>query len=440
VNVFLVWDHVFFKEIDLTREESELTSTPEVNRIKRITQLGLVYLAPQFSSAQHTRYDHSLGVLYLANKAGEYLSLATEQMMALRLAALLHDVGHGPFSHFSEKILGWLGMDVKHEETSAHIVRDSPNIGKIWQKYGNLPDRGFIADVISRKPSNDPILDKILSNDIDVDRIDYLLRDLKFTGLGYSLDYERLIQGLAKTNVRTAGRTRIDTAVKEDYVTDANFLLLARVMLRPHVYYEPVHRAAEILIFNCLQQAMVEGGNSEFNLMGKDELKNKLFFKMDDSAMISELEKSSSENYRLINEIKQGKVYDFHICLKWRELSAYLHDEILKKETEPLGFKKLWDFANEIRRDLPTYLNRQIGSNEIFVDIPKLGRLEEASMKVLVSDGKLMRLEDFSPLASSLKEAYKELWSLLVFVRLKNKREIHFKDVEDRIRRYFSEW
>jgi len=437
----LVWDTIF-GEIELTKEESELASTPQINRINKIYQLGLVYLAPAFSSAQHTRYDHSLGVLYLANKAGKHLSLTEEQIQALRLAALLHDIGHGPFSHFSEKIMGWLGKDVKHEEISADIVEKSQDIKEVWNKY-NLPDRSLIANIIRKKPSSDPILDKILSHDIDVDRIDYLLRDLRYTGLGYSINHERLLQGFTKTYVHIMSRKEQDIAINEDYVTDANFLLLARVMLRPRVYYEPIHRAAEILIFDCLKQTMSKSGNSAFNSINVDGLKDKLF-KMDDGAMISELEKASPENRKLINDIKKGRIWDLPgITLGWRRLSPYLQDEIIEKDTKSAKpLQELINFSKRMSEELSSHLSARlstkINSDEIFIDIPRLERLEEASMKVLTDKDKVMRLEDFSPLASSLKEAYKELWSLLVFIRTKDGKTIP-AEAKNEIEKFFTQ-
>jgi hypothetical protein len=425
----VVWDDVFYEEVKLTKMETELTLTPEFNRIKGITQLGLVYLAPQFPSAQHTRYNHSIGVLHLANKAGIHFSLNEEQITALRIAALLHDIGHGPFSHFSEKILGWLGVNVKHEDVSARIIKKSSNIGKIWRKYANLPNRDLIADIISKKPSDYPILNKILSNDIDIDRIDYLLRDLKFTGLGYSLNCDRLIHGLTPIVCNT------DTAIKEDYTTDVNSLLLSRVLLRQHVYYEPIHRAAEVLIFDSLQKTMKEKGNSTFNNLKPNELERKLF-EMNDGAFLFELGNASKENQQLIKEIKQGKVYDFHLTLKWRQLSPYLQDEIINNESKP--FKENFKLSNKIRQGLSGYL--RINQDEIFVDIPKLERLEEASMKVFTVDNKIMRLEDFSALARSLKDVYREVWSMLVFIRSKRKEKINFKNIEENIRSFFSSW
>lgn len=432
----MVWDEIF-GDVELTKVETELTAAPEFNKIKGITQLGLVYLAPQFSSAQHTRYDHSIGVLHLANKAGAHLSLSKDQLTALRLAALLHDVGHGPFSHFSEKILGWLGLNIKHEEISAKIVRTSPNINRIWKKRrSELPDKNLIADIISKRPiENAAILSKILSNDIDVDRIDYLLRDLKFTGLGYSLNCDRLIQGL--TSIKINNKKVIDTAIKEDYIADANSLLLSRILLRQHVYYEPIHRAAEVLIFNCLKETMERGGPSRFNNIDAKELQNKLF-EMDDSALLYELMSASSKNQKLITEIKQGKFYDFSMTLKWRQVSPYLQDKVIESEKRSKPLEENLKLCNEIRGELSDHLSMDL--DEIFVDIPELERLEEASMKVFTTRKEIIRLEDFSAIARSLKDAYREVWSLLVFIRSENAKKLDFNKMRKKINSYFSEY
>src|SRR5436190_14269890 len=160
-----------------------LIDTPEFQRLRRIKQLGLGLYT--YQGAEHSRFTHSLGALHLMNRIIGQLSdrceIALADRVAARAAALLHDVGHGPFSHAMEKVLG-----VHHEQMSVLAVTSpQTELHKALNSYSvEMPAR--VAAIIDGtfKPA---ALGQLVSSQLDVDRMDYLLRDSLMTGAKYGL-------------------------------------------------------------------------------------------------------------------------------------------------------------------------------------------------------------------------------------------------------------
>src|SRR5438552_13767220 len=151
----------------------ELVNTAEFQRLRRIRQLGMAHLA--YPGADHSRYSHSLGVMETARKMFQQLARfhkidPAEELVAL-CAALLHDLGHGPFSHVFERVTG-----VHHERLTQQVLLDDDSEvhGVLTAHDRTLPKR--VADLLNCKPSRNYFCD-ILSSQLDADRLDYLLRD-----------------------------------------------------------------------------------------------------------------------------------------------------------------------------------------------------------------------------------------------------------------------
>lgn len=172
----------------------DLVNCREVQRLRRIHQLGVSNFT--YPGADHTRFSHSLGVAHLMQLVLDHLTRACPAAkiegarQALLATALLHDVGHGPFSHLFEPCLG-----IKHEEWSIAIVRDeSTEVHNVLKKQdAYLPDP--VADLIDSKNKKNPTWKRaLMSSALDVDRLDYLRRDSLFTGAGYGhFDWHRLL-------------------------------------------------------------------------------------------------------------------------------------------------------------------------------------------------------------------------------------------------------
>ncbi len=179
---------------DISIEEEvvkQLIETKEFQRLRNIKQLGLSYLA--FPTTEHSRFMHSVGVYYLVTQLLDVLEAKTGQAfevkerLALQIACLLHDLGHGPFSHTSEEFFGF-----NHEDYTIKIIEDKDTeVNKVLTNYGE----SIIEEVVSfvKKTHHNPVLNSILSGTIDVDRMDYLMRDSYFAGVSYGeIDIQRI--------------------------------------------------------------------------------------------------------------------------------------------------------------------------------------------------------------------------------------------------------
>lgn len=179
---------------DISIEEEvvkQLIETKEFQRLRNIKQLGLTYLA--FPTTEHSRFMHSVGVYYLVTQLLDVLEAKTGQAfevkerLALQIACLLHDLGHGPFSHTSEEFFGF-----NHEDYTIKIIEDKDTqVNQVLTNY----DESIIKEVVSfiKKTHHNPVLNSILSGTIDVDRMDYLMRDSYFAGVSYGeIDIQRI--------------------------------------------------------------------------------------------------------------------------------------------------------------------------------------------------------------------------------------------------------
>ncbi|MCL6578862.1 MAG: HD domain-containing protein, partial [Candidatus Bathyarchaeota archaeon] len=181
----------------ITEEEKELVDSYPVQRLHRLRQLaGAEYVYP---GANHTRFEHSIGVMFLAGKTVESPGLSEkiseDETEMVRIAALLHDVGHGPFSHVFEHLLD-KELGKTHEDMTKWIITNSELKDKIT-KIGHKPEEiGKLAIGTLRKPKK-TFLNQIISSAVDVDKLDFVVRDTHHTGAEYGyVDVFRLIHAL----------------------------------------------------------------------------------------------------------------------------------------------------------------------------------------------------------------------------------------------------
>ncbi len=235
-----------------------LIDTPEFQRLRRIRQLGLAYFA--YQAAEHSRFTHSLGAFHLAGRMIAKLRLTynipDEAQTAVRIAALLHDIGHGPFSHVIESILGF-----HHEQFSIDaVLSEETEIGKLLRQYSPTL-AGNIASII-RGDFKPLALGQLVSSQLDVDRMDYLLRDSLMTGAKYGIyDLEWIIKSI-----------EINEADDHLYVSAPGLYavedyLQARYYMYRQVYFHRTLRSAEAILKVLLRRALLifkDGGDVWF--------------------------------------------------------------------------------------------------------------------------------------------------------------------------------
>lgn len=236
--------------ITLDAEELAVVDSLPFQRLHRIHQNGPAYLV--YPTAQHTRFSHSLGVYQVmvtfANKLAERGAINGDEQRVLKLAALLHDIGHFPFSHMIRKWESKKGRFLSHEEMAERII-EQPDLRSVIKKP---EDREEIAQTIAGEIDN-PIFAYLMSSDIDVDRIDYLLRDAYHTGVTYGgIDLNRIAEIMDYDDEGLCFQEKGITAVE-------NFLLA-----RYHMY-EAIYNHKTVVAFRLLleriHQMLVEKGN-----------------------------------------------------------------------------------------------------------------------------------------------------------------------------------
>ena len=224
-----------------------LIDAPEFQRLRRIKQLGLGLYT--YQGAEHSRFTHSLGAFHLMSRVldrlGEKYSIDPQDRTAARAAALLHDVGHGSFSHVMEKVLGF-----HHEKWTVEVVlSEETEIGKLLRSFSpQLAQK--VASIIEGK-FQPAALAQLVSSQLDVDRMDYLLRDSLMTGAKYGIyDLEWIINALAIDEEHD----RIYVAARGLYAVEE--YLQARYYMFRQVYFHRTLRSAEAVLRAILRRAL----------------------------------------------------------------------------------------------------------------------------------------------------------------------------------------
>jgi putative nucleotidyltransferase with HDIG domain len=227
--------------IELSDVELAVIDSPLFQRLRFVRQLSTAYLV--YPSAMHTRFEHSLGAMHLTGVLARRLGFPEGKVRALRLAALLHDIGHGAFAHVSDPLLQEKTGKM-HETRGLDLVRRS-GLKEI------VEDAGVSLKELSRlMEGNDE--GAIITRDLGTDRIDYLLRDAHFTGVAYStIDADRLLHTMAYR--------KGELFVEERGMLAAESLLVSRHFMFKAVYYHPTVRISGEMVAQAMREALADG-------------------------------------------------------------------------------------------------------------------------------------------------------------------------------------
>jgi uncharacterized protein len=371
-----------------------LIDTPEFQRLRRVRQLGLAHFA--YQAAEHSRFTHSLGALHLATrilaKLGLNYKISGEARIAVQCAALLHDVGHGAFSHVLETIL-----DFHHENfTVEAVLSDETEIGQILKNFSTeLPEN--IADII-RGTFRPMALAQLVSSQLDVDRMDYLLRDSLMTGAKYGIyDLEWIIKSLEidEQNDRLYVSARGIYAV-EDY-------LQARYYMFRQVYFHRTLRSAEGVLKSLFKRALKlfsDGKPVWFavdtafeKILRGEKITLKEHLELDDSDMMFHIKRWQNSEDKILSDLSKRFLHRklfkaFDLDMPEAERISFL--EKARKIVEAAGFDTDYYFIEDAAGDVPYYFYTTLAGGEpknlIYVEEgfshPQIREISEVSAAV----------------------------------------------------------
>ena len=261
----------------------------ECQRLRRIRQLGGDFQV--YPTAEHSRFSHSLGVYEIVRRmVTEVKTLCAElteyEKVCVMLAGLLHDVGHGPFSHAFEHV-----TNHSHEEYTAKIILGNTELNSILRAVSKkMPED--IVSIIQHTHEND-ILNQIVSGQLDADRMDYLLRDSYFTATSYGqFDLERILRTM---RVRKTSEGRKVIVVKHTGIHSVEDYIMARYQMYWQVYYHPVARSYEavfIQLFNRLKDIFKDNKDYFEDMkvlipfLEKAEVSEEEYFRLDENSLL----------------------------------------------------------------------------------------------------------------------------------------------------------
>ncbi|MDO5824649.1 HD domain-containing protein [Methanobrevibacter sp.] len=358
-----------YGDINLNYFEVKIMDMPQFQRLRRIKQLGLISLI--YPGATHTRFEHSIGTMNLGSKLAEELELEKEEIELIRTSALLHDIGHGPFSHVSEGVLS-----VPHEELTKHVITKTPMRDLLEEKF-NVNE---IADIINGKGYLGPIV----SGELDVDRMDYLLRDSHNTGVAYGIiDYERIISNL-----------KLEDGLILDIkgVQAAEGALVSRYFMYPSVYQHHTTRIVNSMFRRALKRIIDEKIINEKDIYKYDDADIIGIFRHCDNEFANDI-MHRLDTRQIMKRVKTIRLNNFKYPEKMYRIEA---DELRKVEEE---------IAEDYNLD----------KDYVYINIAEYPRFDEMKTQVNL-DGKLYPLTEISNIIGALSKARFNIPDISVYV------------------------
>jgi len=322
--------------IRVYNSELQIIDNPIFQRLRRIRQLSGAHLT--YPGAQHTRFEHSLGVMHIAGRASQTLQekgvLKTDDIDSIRLAALLHDIGHGPFSHLFEEVLQQK-KKISHENIGKQLILKT-EIGDVLSKSGK--DKKFITK-LAFGGSKFPFMNELLSGSLSVDMMDYLPRDGYFTGAEHAkIDYKRITQSLDVFQKKLA--------LEKSALYSFESMMHSRYQMFKAVYFHKTVRSAEVMLLESIKLADPEIG---FTSMKLDD-----YVKLTDEYVLSKLlALEGSSDLKRARKIAQD--------YQNRQLFKCVFERIV---TGNLKLSKIK--TNQIKQDISR--KSKVDETEIFVD------------------------------------------------------------------------
>ncbi len=349
--------HDFIRVNDL---ELKIIDNPVFQRLRRIRQLSGAHLT--YPGAQHTRFEHSLGVMHIAAQAGQILQekgiLKSDDIENLRLGALLHDIGHGPFSHLFDEV-SQQKKKISHESIGKKIILQT-SIGDTLSKGGF--DKKFITK-LAFGDSKLQFMNEIISGVLSADIMDYLLRDGYYTGVEHAkIDHKRITQSLEVHQKKLA--------LERSALYSFESMMHSRHQMFKAVYFHKTVRSAEVMLLESIRLADEELGLTSLNLDN--------YLELTDESVLFKLLSLSTDTTELKRAKKIAEDYQN------RRLLKCVFERILTNKTKLSKMK-----TNQLRETISK--KSKVNENDIFIDssitssIPLTPSKKESQSIILVT-------------------------------------------------------
>ncbi|MEE9440833.1 MAG: HD domain-containing protein [Candidatus Thermoplasmatota archaeon] len=383
--------------IKLKDSIAELLESPEVQRLYNIKQLGFAHLV--FPGAHHTRLEHSLGAYHIASQISETLNIEDDKRDVVACAALLHDIGHGPFSHTLESLLlekfGVDHVDLTEElifgeyeifESNEKDFIQSESVHQILSN--NDIDKKEIINIIRGKTYKKLYLSQILNSTIDVDQLDYLIRDAYYTGVSYGMiDIERLLQTLV---------IHEDTlAIKRKGVGVVENILMARGLMYSSVYFHKTVRIAELMLSKAIEVI--------------PDLEPFEFFRLTDAEIVSSLKKMGMFQQEIVTRLKYRILFKQAYSASAHDLDKQALDEI--RGLENAAYRRQKEQELEDAFGIPHgHLIIDVPRPELLIAEPRLHKTDI----FVVDRDEVKTLDEFTPIAEAIRSRGTPDWIVMI--------------------------
>jgi HD superfamily phosphohydrolase len=355
--------HKFIRFTDL---EKKIIDSSVFQRLRRIKQLAGAHLV--YPAAQHSRFEHSLGTMHVAGLAGEHLfslgAIDKESIQELRIASLLHDIGHGPFSHLFEEALKVTG-NKNHETIGAEIICKT-ELNDILSGFGYS---GKTISEISFGNSKVKFKNEIISGSLSADLMDYLPRDGYFTGVEYGkVDYNRIINSFRVTDSHS-----LALDISSFYSFES--MIISRFEMFRAVYFHKTVRSAEVMLLHSILLSSKELNLARLSL---DD-----YLKLTDDSILYKM--SASENNKIAKEMISNYLE--------RKLLKCVYERFIRKRDNYTKLNR--DKIEELRLKIARLAN--IDERKIFLDtygislVPLAPNKKEMKSILLVSEDEFFK-------------------------------------------------
>ncbi len=401
---------------------------PNFQRLRHIRQVGMADLI--FPGAVYTRFNHSLGCCYVGSQIANKIALAEDDKQLVILACLLHDIGHGPFSHAFEGLFAH--KYVRHEEWTPCFLQEfcKPEFLSAYNKLnpGHPLHEEKLADIeamIMHRYTDNTLLSDIVSSQLDADRLDYLLRDSHFCGVKYGeFDLRWMLHCLIPVKAEDGwhlGITQKGVGVVEHY-------LVARWLMIRNIYHNDKKQAAEKILTKFLTYLAQSMPEEKFLKKYRDTDLGRLLVNINTFNKIIENEKPSRETldeFLHHNFSLYKKLCDYHVYVIIAELAELDIDHDVVKLAKRIHYRELpkgiplrLDQIHDCQHAIDTIKKECSSIRDWQLEITRVPRLcysgDREPIWVQESSGKISRVHESSMLVNSLSNQYEHACLLFV--------------------------